>query len=148
MVAHELIFDLRGITKTTAVTVDGAAKRLADYGFHAPTMSFPVEGTVMVEPAESESPTEADAFCDAMIPGEIDQIGSAQRPVEDNSLRGAPHNAESLLAQKWEHPHTPEQTAYPLGWGFPPKVWPPARRIDGAYGNLMLSRPPLEAFAS
>ena len=151
MVAHECILDLRGITKTTGVTVDDVAKRLADYGFHAPTMSFPVAGTLMVEPTESESLAEVDAFCDAMIAirGEIDQVGSGQWPVEDNPLRGAPHTAASLLVEKWEHPYTREQAAYPLGRGFRPKVWPPVRRIDGAYGdrNLMCSCPPVEAFA-
>jgi glycine dehydrogenase len=151
MVAHECILDLRGITKDTGVTVDDVAKRLADYGFHAPTMSFPVAGTLMVEPTESESLAEIDAFCDAMIAirGEIDQVGSAQWPLEDNPLRGAPHTAASLLVEKWEHPYTREQAAYPLGRGFRPKVWPPVRRIDGAYGDrhLVCSCPPPEAFA-
>ncbi len=151
MVAHECILDLRGITKATGVTVDDVAKRLADYGFHAPTMSFPVAGTLMVEPTESESLAEVDAFCDAMIAirAEIDQVGSGQWPVEDNPLRGAPHTAASLLFEKWEHPYTREQAAYPLGQRFRPKVWPPVRRIDGAYGdrNLMCSCPPVEAFA-
>ena len=151
MVAHECILDLRPITKATGVTVDDVAKRLADYGFHAPTMSFPVAGTLMVEPTESESLAEVDAFCDAMIAirGEIDQVGSGRWPVEDNPLRGAPHTAASLLVEKWEHPYTREQAAYPLGRGFRPKVWPPVRRIDGAYGdrNLMCSCPPVEAFA-
>ena len=151
MVAHECILDLRDITKTTGVTVDDVAKRLADYGFHAPTMSFPVAGTLMVEPTESESLTEIDAFCEAMIAirGEIDQIGAGTWAVDDNPLRGAPHTAECLLVADWDHPYTREQAAYPLGKGFRPKVWPPVRRIDGAYGdrNLMCSCPPVEAFA-
>ena len=151
MVAHECILDLRGITKATGVTVDDVAKRLADYGFHAPTMSFPVAGTLMVEPTESESLGELDAFCDALIAirGEIDQVGSGQWPVEDNPLRGAPHTAASLLVEKWEHPYTREQAGYPLGRGVRPKVWPPVRRIDGAYGdrNLVCSCPPVEAYA-
>jgi len=151
MVAHECILDLRGITKATGVTVDDVAKRLADFGFHAPTMSFPVAGTLMVEPTESESLAEVDAFCDAMIAihGEIDKVGSGAWPADDNPLRGAPHTASCLLAEKWEHPYTREQAAYPLGRGFRPKVWPPVRRIDGAYGdrNLMCSCPPVEAFA-
>jgi glycine dehydrogenase len=151
MVAHECILDLRGITKSTGVTVDDVAKRLADYGFHAPTMSFPVAGTLMVEPTESESLAEVDAFCDAMIAirAEIDKVGSGQWPADDNPLRGAPHNAECLLVDAWEHPYTREQAAYPLGKNFRPKVWPPVRRIDGAYGdrNLMCSCPPVEAFA-
>lgn len=151
MVAHECILDLRGITKSTGVTVDDVAKRLADYGFHAPTMSFPVAGTLMVEPTESESLTEVDAFCDAMIAirGEIDRVGAGEWPVEDNPLRGAPHTAECLVVSDWDHPYTREQAAYPLGKEFRPKVWPPVRRIDGAYGdrNLVCSCPPVEAFA-
>jgi glycine dehydrogenase len=152
MVAHECILDLRGITRATGVTVDDVAKRLVDYGFHAPTMSFPVAGTLMVEPTESESLAELDAFCDAMISirAEIEQVASGQWPSADNPLRGAPHTAEALLVEKWDHPYTREQAAYPLGRGFRPKVWPPVRRIDGAYGdrNLMCSCPPIEAFAS
>ncbi|OBK36892.1 glycine dehydrogenase (aminomethyl-transferring) [Mycobacterium sp. 1165196.3] len=151
MVAHECILDLRGITKSTGVTVDDVAKRLADYGFHAPTMSFPVAGTLMVEPTESESLTEVDAFCDAMIAirTEIDRVGAGEWPVEDNPLRGAPHTAECLVVSDWDHPYTREQAAYPLGKEFRPKVWPPVRRIDGAYGdrNLVCSCPPVEAFA-
>lgn len=151
MVAHECILDLRPITKQTGVTVDDVAKRLADYGFHAPTMSFPVAGTLMVEPTESESLTEVDAFCAAMIAirAEIDKVGSGEWPVEDNPLRGAPHTAASLLVGDWNHPYTREQAAYPLGTSFRPKVWPPVRRIDGAYGdrNLVCSCPPVEAFA-
>ncbi|MGE2835893.1 aminomethyl-transferring glycine dehydrogenase [Mycobacterium sp. SMC-4] len=151
MVAHECILDLREITKNTGVTVDDVAKRLADYGFHAPTMSFPVAGTLMVEPTESESLAEVDAFCEAMIAirAEIDQVGSGAWPVDDNPLRGAPHTAECLLVDEWTHPYTREQAAYPLGKAFRPKVWPPVRRIDGAYGdrNLVCSCPPVEAFA-
>ncbi len=151
MVAHECILDLRGITKATGVTVDDVAKRLADFGFHAPTMSFPVAGTLMVEPTESESLAEVDAFCEAMIAirGEIDKVGSGEWPVDDNPLRGAPHTAECLLVDEWTHPYTREQAAYPLGKGFRPKVWPPVRRIDGAFGdrNLVCSCPPVEAFA-
>ncbi len=151
MVAHECILDLRAITKATGVTVDDVAKRLADCGFHAPTMSFPVVGTLMVEPTESESLTEVDAFCDAMIAirAEIDQVGSGTWPADDNPLRGAPHTAQCLLVTEWSHPYTREQAAYPLGISFRPKVWPPVRRIDGAYGdrNLVCSCPPAEAFA-
>ncbi len=151
MVAHECILDLNGITKATGVTVDDVAKRLADFGFHAPTMSFPVAGTLMVEPTESESLAEVDAFCDAMIAirAEIDKVGSGEWPADDNPLRGAPHTAESLLVADWTHPYTREQAAYPLGKGFRAKVWPPVRRIDAAYGdrNLVCSCPPIEAFA-
>jgi glycine dehydrogenase len=151
MVAHECILDLRGITKATGVTVDDVAKRLADFGFHAPTMSFPVAGTLMVEPTESESLAEVDAFCDAMIAirAEIDKVGSGEWPAQDNPLRNSPHTAECLLVDEWTHPYTREQAAYPLGKGFRPKVWPPVRRIDGAYGdrNLVCSCPPVEAYA-
>ena len=151
MVAHECILDLRGITKATGVTVDDVAKRLADFGFHAPTMSFPVAGTLMVEPTESESLAEVDAFCEAMIAirAEIDKVGSGEWPADDNPLHNAPHTAACLLVGEWNHPYTREQAAYPLGIGYRPKVWPPVRRIDGAYGdrNLMCSCPPVEAFA-
>jgi glycine dehydrogenase len=151
MVAHECILDLRDITKATGVTVDDVAKRLADYGFHAPTMSFPVAGTLMVEPTESESLAEVDAFCEAMIAirAEIDKVEARLWPVDDNPLRGAPHTAECLLVADWDHPYTREQAAYPLGKGFRPKVWPPVRRIDAAYGdrNLVCSCPPVSAFA-
>ncbi|WP_396928685.1 aminomethyl-transferring glycine dehydrogenase [Mycolicibacterium sp.] len=151
MVAHECILDLRGITKATGVTVDDVAKRLADFGFHAPTMSFPVAGTLMVEPTESESLAEVDAFCEAMIAirAEIDKVGAGEWPAEDNPLRNSPHTAECLLVDEWTHPYTREQAAYPLGKGFRAKVWPPVRRIDGAYGdrNLVCSCPPVEAFA-
>ena len=151
MVAHECILDLRTITKETGVTVDDVAKRLADYGFHAPTMSFPVAGTLMVEPTESESLAEVDAFCEAMIAirGEINEVAAGTWPVDDNPLRGAPHTAECLLVSDWDHPYTREQAAYPLGKNYRPKVWPPVRRIDGAYGdrNLVCSCPPMEAFA-
>ena len=151
MVAHECILDLRPITKATGVTVDDVAKRLADYGFHAPTMSFPVAGTLMVEPTESESLAEVDAFCEAMIAirAEIDRVGSGHWPAEDNPLRNAPHTAGCLLVDEWNHPYTREQAAYPLGKAFRPKVWPPVRRIDGAYGDrhLVCSCPPVESFA-
>jgi glycine dehydrogenase len=151
MVAHECILDLRPITKSTGVTIDDVAKRLADYGFHAPTMSFPVAGTLMVEPTESESLAEIDAFCDAMIAirSEIDNVAAGLWSVEDNPLRGAPHTAECLVVDKWEHPYTREQAAYPLGREFRPKVWPPVRRIDNAYGdrNLMCSCPPVESYS-
>lgn len=151
MVAHECVLDLRPLTKSTGVTVDDVAKRLADYGFHAPTMSFPVAGTLMVEPTESESLAELDAFCEAMVAirAEIDDVAAGLWPTEDNPLRGAPHTAACLLVDKWEHPYTREQAAYPLGRDFRPKVWPPVRRIDNAYGdrNLACSCPPVEAYS-
>ncbi len=152
-VAHECILDLRGITKASGVTVDDVAKRLADYGLHAPTMSFPVAGTLMVEPTESEDLAELDRFVDAMIGirAEIDRVAAGEWPVEDNPLRGAPHTA-ACLADKWDHPYSREIAAYPAG-GTPGvhdrKVWPPVRRIDGAYGDrhLVCSCPGPEAFA-
>ncbi|KAA8968163.1 aminomethyl-transferring glycine dehydrogenase [Mycobacterium sp.] len=151
MVAHECILDLRPLTKASGVTVEDVAKRLADYGFHAPTMSFPVAGTLMVEPTESESLAELEAFCQAMIAirAEIDNVAAGRWPVDDNPLRGAPHTAASLLVDKWEHPYTREQAAYPLGRDFRPKVWPPVRRVDNAYGDrhLVCSCPPVQAYA-
>ncbi|WP_305091487.1 aminomethyl-transferring glycine dehydrogenase [Prescottella sp. R16] len=150
MVAHECILDLRPLTKETGVTVDDVAKRLADYGFHAPTMSFPVSGTLMVEPTESENLDEIDRFIDAMIAirGEIDRVGAGEWPVDDNPLRGAPHTARCLVAE-WNHPYSREIAVYPAGLDRP-KVWPSVRRIDGAHGdrNLVCSCPPIEAFTS
>ncbi|GAB2728893.1 aminomethyl-transferring glycine dehydrogenase [Nocardia thraciensis] len=150
MVAHECILDLREITKRTGVTVDDVAKRLADYGFHAPTMSFPVAGTLMVEPTESENLEELDAFIDAMIAikGEIDEVAAGTWPLEDSPLRGAPHTTASLVGD-WPHPYTRETAVYPQGLTSPrPKVWPAVRRVDGAYGdrNLVCSCPPLDAY--
>ncbi|WP_415847330.1 aminomethyl-transferring glycine dehydrogenase, partial [Tsukamurella strandjordii] len=152
-VAHECILDVRGISKDTGVSIDDVAKRLADYGFHAPTMSFPVAGTLMVEPTESESLGEIDEFCDAMIAirAEISRVASGEWPVEDNPLRGAPHTAECLVSE-WNHPYSREIAVYPAGLpsgGARAKVWPSVRRIDGVYGdrNLVCSCPPIEAFA-
>jgi len=149
-VAHECILDLRGITKDTGVSVDDVAKRLADYGFHAPTMSFPVAGTLMVEPTESEDLAEIDRFCDAMIAikGEIGRVGSGEWPAEDNPLRNSPHTA-AVLAGEWQHPYSRAEGAFPAGVDAAHKYFPPVGRIDGAYGdrNLMCSCPPVEAFA-
>ncbi|MGB7236759.1 MAG: aminomethyl-transferring glycine dehydrogenase [Rhodococcus sp. (in: high G+C Gram-positive bacteria)] len=150
MVAHECILDLRGLTKSTGVTVDDVAKRLADYGFHAPTMSFPVAGTLMVEPTESEDLDEIDAFCDAMIAirAEIDRVGTGEWPATDNPLRGAPHTARCLVGE-WSHPYSREEAVYPEAVSGRAKVWPAVRRIDGAHGdrNLVCSCPPIESFA-
>jgi glycine dehydrogenase len=148
-VAHECILDLRPITSATGITVDDVAKRLADYGLHAPTMSFPVAGTLMVEPTESEDLAELDRFIDAMISirDEIERVGAGEWPVEDNPLRGAPHTA-ACLTDKWDHPYPRELAVYPTG-RTEAKVWPPVRRIDGAYGdrNLVCSCPPIEAYS-
>ncbi len=149
-VAHECILDLRPITATTGVTVDDVAKRLADYGFHAPTMSFPVAGTLMVEPTESEDLAEINRFCDAMIAirAEIDQVGAGVWPVTDNPLRGAPHTAQSL-AGEWTHPYSRTDAVFPSGVVPAHKYFPPVARIDGAFGdrNLVCSCPPTEAYA-
>jgi glycine dehydrogenase len=149
LVAHECILDLRPLTKDTGVTVDDVAKRLIDYGFHAPTMSFPVAGTLMVEPTESEDLFEIDRFIDAMIAirGEIDRVGSGEWPAADNPLRNAPHTARSLTVD-WNHPYTREQAAYPSGVDPNSKYWSPVRRIDGAFGdrNLVCSCPPVEEY--
>ncbi|MDT4991815.1 MAG: glycine dehydrogenase [Actinoplanes sp.] len=150
LVAHECILDLRPITKATGVTVDDVAKRLIDYGFHAPTMSFPVAGTLMVEPTESEDLAELDRFCAAMIAikAEIDKVGAGEWPRGDNPLANAPHTAAAVTADGWEHPYPRSVAGYPAGVDRMSKYWPPVRRIDGAYGdrNLVCSCPPPEAF--
>ncbi|MCW2880274.1 MAG: hypothetical protein JWQ95_4374 [Sphaerisporangium sp.] len=150
LVAHECIVDLRQITKETGVTVDDVAKRLVDYGFHAPTMSFPVAGTLMIEPTESEDLAELDRFCDAMIAirAEIAKVASGAYDKADNPLRNAPHTAGCLVADDWTHPYTRTEAAYPLPAVRESKYWSPVRRIDQAYGdrNLVCSCPPLEAY--
>jgi glycine dehydrogenase len=151
-VAHECIIDIRGITKDTGVTVDDVAKRLIDYGFHAPTMSFPVAGTLMIEPTESEPLAEIDRFCDAMIAikGEIDRVATGEWVHDDSPLAHAPHPAEDLLVPDWDRPYTREQAAYPVAALRRGKYWPPVSRIDGGYGDrhLVCSCPPPEAFES
>ncbi|PPF69373.1 glycine dehydrogenase (aminomethyl-transferring) [Rathayibacter tritici] len=151
LVAHECILDIRPLTAATGVSVDDIAKRLVDYGFHAPTMSFPVAGTLMVEPTESEDLAEIDRFIDAMIGirAEADRVGAGEWPVDDNPLRGAPHTAECLVAEEWTHPYTREEAVYPVRSLVRGKYWPPVRRIDQAYGdrNLVCACPPIEAFA-
>ncbi len=151
LVAHEGVLDLRELTQRTGVTVDDVAKRLVDYGFHAPTMSFPVAGTLMVEPTESEDLVEIDRFCDAMIAirGEIERVASGEWPADDNPLRNAPHTAEVLTATQWDHPYPRETAAYPVPGLRRSKYFPPVGRIDGAHGdrNLMCTCPPIEAFA-
>ncbi|GAA1974772.1 aminomethyl-transferring glycine dehydrogenase [Terrabacter lapilli] len=149
LVAHECILDVRQITAETGVTVDDIAKRLIDYGFHAPTMSFPVAGTLMVEPTESENLYELDRFCDAMIAirGEIEAVRTGEVAVGDSMLRHAPHTALNIAAE-WDHPYDRIQAAFPVGVQAADKYWPPVSRIDGAYGdrNLVCSCPPPEAF--
>jgi glycine cleavage system P protein (glycine dehydrogenase) len=149
-VAHECIIDLRPITKATGVTVDDVAKRLIDYGFHAPTMSFPVAGTLMIEPTESEPLVEIDRFCDAMIAirAEIDRVASGEVAHDDSALAHAPHTAEDLLVADWTRPYSREDAAYPVPGLRRSKYWPPVSRIDGGYGdrNLVCACPPPEAF--
>ena len=150
-VAHECILDLREITKTTGVTVDDVAKRLMDFGFHAPTMSFPVAGTLMVEPTESESVRELDRFCDAMVAirGEIDRVVQGEWPLDDSPLRHAPHTAEDLLGD-WDRPYARELGAFPVVGLRAQKYFPAVSRIDGAQGDrhLVCSCEPLEAYAT
>jgi glycine dehydrogenase len=150
LVAHECILDLRHITAATGVTAEDVAKRLIDYGFHAPTMSFPVAGTLMVEPTESESAFELDRFCDAMIAiaAEIAKVASGEYDPADNPLKNAPHTASMLIEQEWAHPYSRAEAAYPAGGDRRGKYWPPVRRIEAAYGDrhLVCSCPPPEAF--
>lgn len=149
LVAHECIVDLRPISKATGVSVDDIAKRLIDYGFHAPTMSFPVAGTLMIEPTESEDLTELDRFCDTMIAirAEIEKVASGEWPADDNPLRNAPHTAAALGAE-WTHAYSREEAVFPAGVSAADKYWPPVRRIDGAFGdrNLVCSCPPLDEY--
>ncbi|MER6671219.1 glycine dehydrogenase (aminomethyl-transferring), partial [Amycolatopsis japonica] len=149
LVAHECILDLRGLTKETGVSVDDVAKRLIDYGFHAPTMSFPVAGTLMVEPTESEDLGEIDRFIAAMIAirAEIDAVAQGKWAADNSPLRNAPHTAETLVGD-WDLPYDRELAVYPAGVNRKSKYWPPVRRIDGARGdrNLVCSCPPLNAY--
>jgi glycine dehydrogenase len=151
LVAHECILDVRPLTKATGITVEDIAKRLIDYGFHAPTMSFPVAGTLMVEPTESEPLRELDRFCDAMIAirGEVDRVADGEWDRTDNPLKNAPHTA-TMLAGEWSHGYDRERAAFPMPAVRQDKYWPPVRRIDGGYGdrNLACSCPPIEAYSS
>ncbi|AVZ71823.1 glycine dehydrogenase (aminomethyl-transferring) [Streptomyces lunaelactis] len=149
LVAHECIVDLRPLSKATGVSVDDIAKRLIDYGFHAPTMSFPVAGTLMIEPTESEDLNEIDRFCETMIAirGEIEKVASGEWPADDNPLRNAPHTA-AALGGEWEHAYSRDEAVFPAGVSASDKYWPPVRRIDGAFGdrNLVCSCPPLDEY--
>lgn len=151
LVAHECILDLRPLKEATGVSVDDVAKRLIDYGFHAPTMSFPVAGTLMVEPTESEDLGEIERFIEAMtaIRAEADAVASGSWPADDNPLVNAPHTAEAVIAGEWTHPYSRELAVYPVHSLVRTKYWPPVRRIDNAYGdrNLVCACPPIEAFA-
>jgi glycine dehydrogenase len=149
-VAHECILDLRPLTNETGITVDDVAKRLMDFGFHAPTMSFPVAGTLMVEPTESESLQELDRFCDAMIEirREIDQVAAGVWPADNSPLVHAPHTAADLLIEPWDRPYPRLEGAYPDGKHNPDKYWPPVSRIDGVFGdrNVVCSCPPMDSW--
>jgi glycine dehydrogenase len=150
-VAHELILDCRGFKKTAGIEAEDIAKRLMDFGFHAPTMSFPVPGTLMVEPTESESKAELDRFCDAMIAirHEIAAIEAGQMDRANNPLKNAPHTAAAVTGTEWDRPYTREQAAFPAPWLRVHKYWPPVARVDNAYGdrNLVCACPPIEAYS-
>jgi glycine dehydrogenase len=152
-VAHEMIFDLRPFKHGAGPSVDESdvAKRLMDYGFHAPTVSFPVAGTMMIEPTESESKDELDRFCDALISirQEIAAVVEGRVDGKDNVLKNAPHTAREVTGDTWSHPYTREQAAYPLPFVRGSKFWPTVSRIDNPYGdrNLICACPPIEAYA-
>nr|WP_199332710.1 aminomethyl-transferring glycine dehydrogenase [Anabaena catenula] len=151
LVAHECILDLRSLKKSAQIEIDDVAKRLMDYGFHAPTVSWPVAGTIMVEPTESESKQELDRFCDALIAirEEVAAIESGKMDIQDNLLKNAPHTAESLIVGEWNHPYSREQAAYPAPWNKEYKFWPSVGRIDAAFGdrNFVCSCLPMEAYS-
>jgi glycine dehydrogenase len=150
-VAHECIIDCRGFVAETGVQVEDIAKRLQDFGYHAPTMSWPVPGTLMIEPTESESKAELDRFCDAMIAirAEIGAIGAGVLDRADNPLKHAPHTAAEVMADVWTHAYSRAQAAFPLPWVAGAKYWPPVKRVDNVYGdrNLVCTCAPLEAYA-
>jgi glycine dehydrogenase len=150
-VAHEFILDLRPFRKSSGITEEDVAKRLMDYGFHAPTMSWPVPGTIMVEPTESEAREELDRFCEALlaIREEIRRVELGILDREDNPLRNAPHTAASVLREDWSHPYSREEAAFPAPWARESKFWPTVRRVDNAYGdrNLVCACPPVESYA-
>ncbi|GAB3475816.1 aminomethyl-transferring glycine dehydrogenase [Marinomonas epiphytica] len=149
-VAHECIIDIRPLKAESGISEEDIAKRLMDFGFHAPTMSFPVAGTLMIEPTESENLEELDRFCDAMIQirHEISLVQEGKWPLEDNPLVNAPHTAECLLIDEWQHAYTRNEAAYPLNWIKGRKYWPPVGRIDNVYGdrNLFCECPPIDSY--
>jgi glycine dehydrogenase len=149
-VAHEFIIDLRPIKESAGIEVEDVAKRLMDYGFHAPTTSFPVPGTLMIEPTESETKGELDRYCDALISirEEIRAIESGTIPKENNTLKNAPHTADMVISDRWNYPYSREQAAYPAAWTRARKFWPSVGRINNVYGdrNLVCSCPPVEEY--
>ena len=150
-VAHELVFDLRPLQAQAGITVQDVAKRLMDYGFHAPTVSFPVPGTLMVEPTESEPLEELDRFCEALlaIRDEIEDVASGRADPTDNLLKNAPHTAAEVAGDAWTHPYSRQAAAFPRPFVAESKVWPAVGRIDDAHGdrNLMCACPPVDAYA-
>jgi glycine dehydrogenase len=150
LVAHECIMDIRPLESRADVKVEDVAKRLMDYGFHAPTVSFPVPGTLMFEPTESEPKSELDRFCEAMIGirEEIAAIEEGRADRANNLLKRAPHPARQITSDEWDRPYTRDQAAFPTAWTRDNKWWPPVARIDNVYGdrNVMCSCPPLEAY--
>ena len=150
MVAHECILDLRELSASSGVTVEDVAKRLMDYGFHAPTISWPVTGTLMVEPTESESKAELDRFCDAMIAirEEVKEIESGKQPKDVNVLKRAPHTSTDVIQTNWDRPYSREKAAFPLPYVRDNKFWPAVGRINNPHGdkNLVCSCEPLESY--
>ncbi|MEO7521542.1 MAG: glycine dehydrogenase (aminomethyl-transferring), partial [Gemmatimonas sp.] len=151
LVAHECILDTRGFKSSAGIEVEDLAKRLMDYGFHAPTMSFPVAGTMMVEPTESESKAEIDRFIEAMIGirNEISAVERGEAPRDNNVLKRAPHTASHVTSDSWDRPYSREQAAYPTASTRERKFWPHVARIESAFGdrNLICACPPMEAYA-
>ena len=148
--AHEFIVDLRPIKQSSGISEEDVAKRLMDYGFHAPTMSWPVSGTMMIEPTESETKEELDRFCDAMIfiKHEIMNVEKGEVDPHDNPLKNAPHPAKHIASDNWNHPYSRQQAAYPADWLKDYKYWPPVGRVDNAFGdrNLVCTCPSPEYY--
>ena len=148
--AHEFILDCRSLKASAGIEIEDIAKRLMDYGFHAPTTSFPVPGTLMIEPTESESRQELDRFCDALISirGEIAEIERGEVPRDNNLLRNAPHTASMVASETWDRPYSRERAVFPAPWTKQRKFWPPVGRVNNAFGdkNLVCSCPPVAAY--
>jgi glycine dehydrogenase len=150
-VGHELIFDMRNFKDTAQIDVEDIAKRLMDYGYHAPTVSFPVHGTLMIEPTESESKSELDRFCEALlsIREEIREIETGIADPVDNVLKNSPHTAESVISGDWNHPYSREKAVFPTAWTRVRKFWPAVGRINNAYGdrNLVCTCAPVSSYS-
>ena len=151
LVAHECIIDCRPFKASAGIEVEDIAKRIIDYGFHPPTVSFPVPGTLMIEPTESEAKEELDRFCDALIAirEEIREVEQGRQPRGNNLLTNAPHTLEDVIADGWARAYSRERAAFPAAWTRQHKVWPSVGRVDGAYGdrNLVCVCPPMESYA-